>query len=175
MPVNSAEDGDLREELGLTIERGDELLRISQSIMEQCADESGYVRTSNALLQIASRKDLNDVEKVTCTFLLTCRAEKEDKRSKMKNEMEDILSHNKKDMYPDISEIMDFGMEIPNGHIGGMIISPNKIEPQELIAGLMGAMISIIKSMPEEDARHICMMTSLSFARMASSDMGSRR
>jgi len=67
------EDKLLREELGLTLERYNELARITQRIMDQSADSQGLGRTSHVLLSIAGRKDLNDVEKATCIFMFACR------------------------------------------------------------------------------------------------------
>ena len=169
MQENNAEEGDIREELGLTEERGDELVRIAHSIMDQCSDEQGYVRTSHVLLQVAGRKDLSDVEKAACVFILAVKAGKPSEREKRERKMPD-----REDIPRDISGIMNFDMEALNGHISGMVVAPDGIELPELIAGIMAILISMIKNMPEEDAKYICRIASMSFARMALGDMGSR-
>lgn len=113
---------DLRTELGLTVERGDELIRIIDSVMAQYTDDRGCMRMSHVLLHIASRKDINDVEKAACVFLLMCKA-KEMVVPKTKNMNRSARVN--KDTTP---RIMDIDTEIAMGRVSGMIVAPEGIE-----------------------------------------------
>lgn len=154
---------DIRKELGLTVERSDELERITQSIMDQSVDEHGHGRSSHVLLHIASRKDLNDVEKVACVFIFSCKTANiraNAVRSHLAHKMEDI---DIADM-PIITDIDSGGFR---GSISGMVVAPQGVELSELIAVVMATLMSLVRQMPRREAKDFCKIASTSFAMMA--------
>ena len=161
MPENEIEV-DIREELGLTVERGDELERITQSIMDQSTDNHGRGRTSHVLLHIASRKDLNDVEKVACVFIFTC------KTANMRTDTaKSHLDRDMKDMHLDMPIIADVDIEGLLGGISGMMVASQGVELPELITVIMATLMSLIRQMPKREAKDFCRVASTSFAMMA--------
>jgi len=163
MSENGKDEANLREELGLTVERGDELMRITQSIMDQSSGNDGYGRTSHVLLGITGRKDLNDVEKVACAFLFACKTV-----NAPMNIMGNSSVHNMKDMpHMDMPRIMDIDMSELQGHISGMVVAPQGVVLRELIAVVMATLMSLLGQMPKHEAQDFCRSASLSFAKMA--------
>ena len=167
---------DLRTELGLSRERADELVNTVQNIMDQDAPDGGYGRTSHILLNIAGRKDLNDVEKATCVFLFCCKAlNKGGKRGKGGNLRPEIRSNG-----PSRPEIcMPHGpmhgmgelktkefIDIEGG-ASGMMVAPEGVGPEDAIGPLMAIIMSMLRQMSKSDAQEFCRHASLSFAKIA--------
>lgn len=148
MSKNEIEEGNLREELGLTVERGDELMRIAQSIMDQCAGDQAYGRISHFLLCIAGRKDLNDVEKVACTFLFA---------------LEIIRNEHKMSGMPNITNI---GLD-PRVGMDCIVVASEKVNVSEMMAVMMATLVSLLRQIPNSDAREFCKKASLAFVRIA--------
>jgi len=163
MSENEKDGANLREELGLTVDRGNELMRITQSIMDQSSGNDGYGRTSHVLLSIAGRKDLNDVEKVACAFLFSCKTVNTPTKI-----MGNPSVHNMKDTsLMDMPRIMDIDMSELQGHTSGMVVAPQGVDLSELIAVVMATLMSLLKQMPKHEAQDFCRSASLSFAKMA--------
>lgn len=150
-------ESDLRKELGLTIERANELMRITRSIMDQSNDGEGHGMTSHVLLGIAGRKDLTDVEKILCTFMFACKIAEEKNAVDMKN-IESIKN---------MPKIMDLDMVGLCGNISGMIVAPQGVDLPELVTVVMVTLISLVKQMSKSDAQSFCRYASVSFAKMA--------
>lgn len=148
MFATSDDEDNLREELGLTEKRGDELIKIVKTIMDQSAQGNVYGRISHVLLTIAGRKDLNDVEKVACTFLFALKVAKSDHKM------------------PGIPKITNIGLD-PNIGIDCMVVSPEGVEMPEMMAVLMATLMSMLRRIPNDDARNFCRNASISFARIA--------
>lgn len=161
---------DLRTELGLANERSDELVDIVQSIMDQETPEGGYGRTSHVLLNIAGRKDLNDVEKAACVFLFCCKALS--KTGKLR-----LGGRSKVHIPPEIRmpRMSMHGMgelkakEFIDMEAGstGMMIAPEGVGPEDAIGPLMAVLMSMLRQMSKRDAQEFCRNASLSFARIA--------
>lgn len=159
MPKNEVEV-DIRKELGLTAERGDELERITQSIMDQSVDKYGHGISSNVLLSIASRKDLNDVEKVACVFIFACNTV-----YRSVSVAGRYMVQNREDI--DMPKVSDIDIGGFRGHMSGMLVAPQEVELPELIAVVMATLISLVRQMPKREAKDFCMIASTSFAMMA--------
>lgn len=148
----------IREELGLTVERGDELSKIMRTAIDQCTSAEGYGRTSHVLLNIAGRKDLNDVEKVACVYLFFSNTifdkSSIDKSNIDKSNMDTLRIKN-----IDITKNMT--------RMTGMMIAPQEVEPIELITVLLSSILVILRDMPKSSAREFCSEISMSFAKMA--------
>lgn len=161
---------DLRIELGLASERADELAGIVHDIIDQEAQEGEYGRTSHILLNIAGRKDLNDVEKAACVFLFCCKIlyKKEPIISKRRPKVQipPEISINRK-FIPRMGElkIQEF-IDIEAGS-AGMMIAPEGVGPDDAIGPIMAILISILRQIPKKDAQEFGRNTSLSFAKMA--------
>jgi hypothetical protein len=162
--------GDLRRELGISDDRADELVNIIEGIMDRESSEGGHGRTSHILLDIAGRKDLDDVEKAACIFIFCCRIlEKEKKEGQPK-------IHIHPEIYPEI--------HMPHMHMGmgnlkkqefidldartsGMMIASEGIGPEDAIDPLMTIILSILKQMPKNNAQEFCRYAALTFANIA--------
>ncbi len=161
---------DLRAELGLASERSDELVNIVQSIMDQETPEGGYGRTSHILLNIAGRKDLNDVEKAACVFLFCCKAlSKEGRlisggRSKVPRPPEICMSRMP---MPGMGELKTKEFIDIEGGASGMMIAPEGVGLEDAIGPLMAVLMSMLRQMPKSDAQEFCRHASLSFAKIA--------
>lgn len=168
-------DGDdLRTELGLTDKRANELVDIVQGIMDQESPDGGYGRTSHVLLNIAGRKDLNDVEKAACVFLFCC------KTLNREDMIRGSVSRKSKSSRPPEIHIPHMSMPFPGmgdlkakefidieGKASGMIIAPEGIELEDAIGPLMAILMSMLRQMPKSEAQEFCRNASLSFARIA--------
>ncbi len=161
------EGNDLKTELGISEERADELLNIIQSIMDREAPDDEYGRTSHILLDIAGRKDLNDVEKAACIFLFCCKALNEGRR---------IGRESKGSIPPEIISRMsmpEMGRLKTNEFIdlergtAGMMIAPEGVGPEEAIGPLMIIIVSMLRQMPKGNVQEFCRYASLTFARIA--------
>lgn len=176
--MSKEKDGeDLRKELGFTDERSDELVNIVQSIMDQDTPEGGYGRTSHVLLNIAGRKDLNDVEKAACVFLFCCKILEKGPESRKW-----IKGSKHDDHIPHMSIPMHMPMPMPmpgsdklkmqefidiEGRSSGMMIAPEGVGPEEMSGVIMALLVSILRQMPKNDVQEFCRNASLSFARIA--------
>ena len=167
---------DLREELGLTDKRANELINIVQTIMDQEAPDEGYGRTSHVLLGIAGRKDLTEVERVACTFFFSCKIFV-NKHKASRTARPSVCASGERERERELPRIlpkMPPGM--PNlkgeefididGGIAGMIVAPEGIDKSELIAVLMTSLVSMLRNLPKKDAQDFCRHASISFARM---------
>ena len=144
----SAISGDLRIELGLTEQRGDELIEIVHTTMDQSAQGDPYGRTSHVLLSIAGRKDLNDVEKVACTFLFA---------------LEIIRNEHKMSGMPNVTNI---GLD-PRVGMDCIVVASEKVNVSEMMAVMMATLMSLLRQIPNSDAREFCKKASLAFVRIA--------
>lgn len=168
--VEEKDGEDLRAELGLASERSDELVNIVQSIMDQETPDGGYGRTSHVLLNIAGRKDLNDVEKAACIFLFCCKTLS--KSGKLR-----LGGMSKVHIPPEIRmpRMSMHGMgelkakEFIDLEAGsaGMMIAPEGVGPEDAIGPLMGILISMLRQMPKSEVQEFCRHASLSFAKIA--------
>ena len=165
------DEEDLRKELGLTDKRANELVDIVQSIMDQTAPEEEYGRTSHVLLNIAGRKDLNDVEKVACTFVFSCKvlnkggirmSGRESKRSRPPEIRTPIPMH-----MPGMGELKAKEFIDIEGGASGMMIAPEGVGPEDAIGPIMAILMSMLRQMPKSEAQEFCRHASLSFARIA--------
>lgn len=164
------DEEDLRTELGLTEERADELVNIVNSMIDQETPGGGYGRTSHVLLNIAGRKDLNDVEKAACIFIFCCNALS--KGGKLRSERMSKASIPPEICVPHMSmprmgklkakEFIDI-----EGGAAGMIIAPEGVGPEDAIGPLMSIIVSMLRQMPRGDAQKFCRYASLSFAKIA--------
>jgi hypothetical protein len=166
-------DGDdLRKELGLANERSDELVNIVQNIMDQETPDGGYGRTSHVLLDIAGRKDLNDVEKAACVFLFCCKALnkagnlRSEGRSKVQRPPEISMRHMPMPM-PGMGELKAKEFIDIEGGASGMMIAPEGIGPEDAIYPIMALLMSMLRQMPKSEAQEFCRHASLSFAKIA--------
>jgi len=156
------DEEDLKTELGITDERADELVDIVQGMMDREAPAGGYGRTSHILLEIAGRKDLNDVEKAACIFLFCCKTIEREPRVSRPPEIDISNMHMhgmgklKKSQFIDIE-----------GGSSGMMIAPEGVGPEEAIEPLMAIIISMLRQMPKNDAQEFCRYASLIFAKIA--------
>lgn len=160
MNKRKEDEEDLRKELGLSIERADELVRIVSTIMDKEAPDGGYGRTSHILLNIAGRKDLNDVEKVACVFLFSCRT-----MDRNRSEQSRICpSHGTISLGPDIKmkEFIDI-----EGGLSGMVVAPEGVDFPEMTGVIMATLISMLRQMSKPEAQDFCRHASLVFAKMA--------
>jgi hypothetical protein len=175
---------DLREELGLTDKRANELVDIVQSIMDQAASGGEYGRTSHVLLDIAGRKDLNDVEKTACTFIFSCKVLNKDGigiigSERNRSERNRSERNTKRSRPPEI-HIPSMPMPFPGmgnlktkefidieGKASGMIIAPEGVELEDAIGPIMAILMSMLRQMPKSEAQEFCRHASLSFARIA--------
>lgn len=162
---------DLREELGFTDKRASELVGTVQSIMDQEVPEGDYGRTSHVLLSIAGRKDLNDVEKVACTFIFSCNILNKDIRRlgikpKMSIPPEICIPPILMPM-PGMGDLKAKEFIDIEGKASGMIIAPEGVELEDAIAPMMALLMSMLRQMPKSDAQEFCRHASLSFARIA--------
>lgn len=164
------DEEDLRTELGLTEERADELVNIVNSMIGQEAPDGGYGRTSHVLLNIAVRKDLNDVEKAVCIFIFCCnalskgRTLRSGRRSKVSIPPEICMPHMSIHGMGELKakEFIDI-----EGGAAGMMIAPEGVGPEDAIGPLMGIIMSMLRQMPKGDAQEFCRHASLSFAKIA--------
>jgi len=165
----------LKEELGFTGERANELVDIVQILMNQETPGGEYGRTSHVLLSIAGRKDLSDVEKVTCTFIFSCKvlnkggdcirgSERNTKRSRPP---EIHIPHMPNMAFPGMGELKAKEFIDIEGKASGMIIAPEGIELEDAIAPLMALLMSMLRQLPKAEAQEFCRHASLSFARIA--------
>ncbi len=163
---------DLREELGLTDERANDLVDIVQVLMNQEAPGGEYGRTSHVLLSIAGRKDLSDVEKAACTFIFSCKVLNKggdlirgsERKTKRSRPPEIHMPHIPMPFMGDLKakEFIDI-----EGKASGMIIAPEGIELEDAIAPLVALLMSMLRQMPKSEAQEFCRHASLSFARIA--------
>lgn len=167
--VGEKDEGSLRIDLGLTNERADELIRITQSIMDQESRNERGGRTGHVLLNIAGRRDLTDVEKVACVFIFSTKVDFKDP---------DIPKFNESIMTP--MSVIDIGgmprslhgmkekefIDIERG-IAGMIVSPEGIDKYEMATVIMSTLVAILGDMPKDKAMDMCRNMSISFAKMA--------
>lgn len=160
MFADDKDGANLREELGLTVERGKELLRITQSIMDQCLGDKERGRISHVLLHIAGRKDLNEVEKAVCIFIFAC------KTVQIPTNMESSIQ-DMNERPTDMPRVMDIDMGGFRGHISGMVVAPQGVELEELTAVVMATLMSLIRQMPKNEAQDFCRCASISLAKMA--------
>lgn len=165
------EDGeDLRTELGLTEERANELVNIVNSMIGQEAPDGGYGRTSHVLLNIAGRKDLNDVEKAVCIFVFCCNTLskegrlKSERRQKVSRPPEICMPHMS---MPGMGELKAKEFIDLEAGAAGMMIAPEGVGPEDAVGPLMGILMSMLRQMPKDEARQFCRYASLSFAKMA--------
>ena len=164
------DEDDLRVELGLGSERSDELVNIVQSIMDQETPDGGYGRTSHVLLNIAGRKDLNDVEKAACVFLFCCKTLSKAGKlrlggmSKVQRPPEICMSHMPMHGMGELKAKEFIDLEAGSA---GMMIAPEGVGPEEAIGPLMGIIISMLRQMPKSEAQEFCRNASLSFAKIA--------
>ncbi len=161
---------DLRTELGLTEERADELVNIVNSMISQEAPDGGYGRTSHVLLNIAGRKDLNDVEKAVCIFIFCCNAL--GKRGRLRSGRRSETSMPPEICMPHMSMPGMGGLEAKEfidieGGAAGMIIAPEGLGPEDTIGPLMSIIMSMLRQMPKGNAQEFCRHASLSFAKIA--------
>ncbi len=164
------DEEDLRTELGLTKERADELVNIVNSMIDQEAPGGGYGRTSHVLLNIAGRKDLNDVEKAACIFIFCCNALS--KEGKLRSERmskasipPEICAHHMS--MPGIGELKAKEFIDIEGKASGMMIAPEGVGPEDAVGPLMAILMSMLRQMPKSDAQKFCRYASLSFAKIA--------
>lgn len=165
-------DGDdLRTELGFTDKRANELVDIVQSMMDQeTSPGGGHGRTSHVLLDIAGRKDLNDVEKAACVFLFCCKTlSKEDIRmSGRKSKMSIPPEIHMSPMHmPGMGKLKAKEFIDIEAGAAGMMIGPEGIGPEDAIYPIMALLISMLRQMPKSGAQEFCRNASLSFARIA--------
>lgn len=162
MNKEKEDEEDLRKELGLSIERADELVRIVSTIMDKESPDGERGRTSHVLLNIVGRKDLNDVEKVACVFLFSCRT-----MGKNRPEQPRICpSHGTislGSLGPDIKmkEFIDI-----EGGISGMVVAPEGIDPSEMAGVIMATLMSILRQMSKPEAQNFCIQAGLLFSKM---------
>lgn len=160
----------LRIDLGLTVERANELSRIIQAMLDQeSSNASRSGRTSHVLLNIAGRRDLTDVEKAVCVFIFSTKVNFSDYSVPMFDET----------VMPDM-HIVDIGrmpkvtsgmkerefIDIERG-ITGMIVSPEGIDKYDMINVVMSTLVAVLGDVPKYKAMDICREMSISFARMA--------
>jgi hypothetical protein len=161
---------DIRTELGLANERADELVNIVQSIMDQETPDGGYGRTSHVLLNIAGRKDLNDVEKVACVFLFCCKALHKEGSVRLGGKSKVLrppeISMHRMPM-PGMGELKTKEFIDIEGGASGMMIAPEGIGPEDAIYPIMALLMSMLRQMPKSDAQEFCRHASLSFAKIA--------
>ncbi len=169
---NNDDKEDLKKELGLNDKRADELLRIVDTIMEQEVPEGEHGehgRVSHILLNIAGRKDLNDVEKATCVFLFSSRIMrgKESGRRKRIPKPEICIPPHIAGMVgiPENLKMKEF-IDIEGGG-RGMIIAPEGVGPEETVFAVMHIIMTMLRQMPKSVAQEFCKNISLTFAKMA--------
>lgn len=160
---------DLREELGLTTERANELVAMVNTMIRQSAPEGEYGRTSHILLSIAGRKDLSDVEKVACVFVFCCntlggrRQSMPEGMPQMRIEPEIVMPGvHMHEIKLNAKEFIDL-----EGGASGMLIAPEGLGPEDAIEPLMAVLMSMLRQMKKEDAKTFCRHASISFAKMA--------
>lgn len=161
---------DLRTELGLTSKRTDELVNIVQSMMDQETPDNEYGRTSHVLLNIAGRKDLNEVEKVACVFLFCCKTLNRGENlrtggmSKVPRPPEICMSHMP---MPGMDKLKMKEFIDLEGGASGMMIAPEGVGPEDAIGPLMTIIMSMLRQMPKSHAQEFCRHASVTFARIA--------
>lgn len=168
---------DLRNELGLTPERAEELLNIIQTIIDQEAPDGGSGRTSHVLLNISGRKDLTEVERVACTFLFCCKMfmnkTKASRPSRCSNspcgekELPRIIPKILSSMPPGMPNLKEERFLDIEGGIAGMIVAPEGVDKSELAGVMMISITSLLRGMSKKDAQEFCRNASIAFARMA--------
>mgnify|MGYP001481489218 CR=1 FL=1 len=137
---------DMKAELGLTDERGDELMRIVHSIIDQNTNE-GEGRTSCVLLSISGRKDLTDTEKVICSFIFSSGAFGG-------NIMRSEKNTNK----------FELGIVM---NVDCVVVAPDGMGKRDIIAMTMAMLVSQLREMPPHVVREFCKNASELFARIA--------
>jgi hypothetical protein len=144
---------DMRGELGLSKERSDELMRITDSIISTNAS-NGKGRTSHVLLSISGRKDLTDTEKVVCTFIFACggNAEPIDRKRR--------YNSTKFDAKLDLPEMI-------RNNVDCVVIAPDEMEKGDILAMIMAMLMSQIKDMPYSVMKKFCKDVSILFAKIA--------
>ena len=137
---------DMRAELGLTDERGNELMRITRSIVEQVAI-GGKGRTSCVLLTISGRKDLTDTEKVICSFIFSSGA----------------FDGNKLRSKPSATKFeLGMGMDVEC-----VVVAPDGMGSRDIMAMTMAMLMSQLREMPPNVVREFCKNASELFAKIA--------
>ena len=144
--VIGEDEGDMRSELGLTEERGNELVRITRSIVEQIT-ENGMGRTSCVLLSISSRKDLTDTEKVICSFIFSCGCFDVGEIGNKPNNTKS---------YHDIGKNMDC-----------IVVAPDGMGERDIMAMTMAILMSQLGQMPRHAVKYYCKGASELFAKIA--------
>ncbi len=130
------------EELGISENRGSELIRITRSIEIREAKE-GLGRTSHVLLGISARKDLSDLEKIVCSFIFSC-------------------------MHIDSGTIgnkYDFSKLDMNTDC--VVVAPSGMNKGDIMCATMCVFLEQLKHVPRSDAKNFCDKMSKLFAKMA--------
>lgn len=141
---------DMRTELGLTKERSNELVRITKSIVDSNA-VNGAGRTSHVLLSISGRKDLNDTEKVICSFMFACQ-----------DMHKGFIREKPKTAMIDIGKEMNIGMDI-----GCVVVAPDGMERREIMTMTMAMLMSQLRDMPKPTMKDLCKNLSELFAKIS--------
>ena len=145
MPVEEKEDN-MQEELGLTKERGDELVRITHSIVENVANE-GEGRTSCVLLTISGRKDLTDTEKVICSFIFSS----------------GTFGRNIIGSRPKTTKLdLNMGMSAEC-----IVMAPEGMRERDMVAITIAVLMSQLRKMPPDVVREFCKNASELFAKIS--------
>lgn len=141
---------DMRAELGLTIERSNELMRITQSIVDNHV-ANGTGRTSHVLLSISGRKDLSDTEKVICSFIFACG----DMHQGFVREGPKIAKF-------DVGTEMNIRMDMDC-----VVVAPDGMGKGDIVTMIMAMLMSQIREMPDPIMRDFCKSMSKLFAKIA--------
>lgn len=141
---------DMREELGLTIERGNELVRITHSIVNSNVT-NGTGRTSHVLLSISGRKDLNDTEKVICAFIFASGGNNSG-----------FIGGGPKTTRFDIGREMNMGM-----NVDCVVVAPDGMGTRDIVAMTMAMLMSQLREMPNPVLKDFCTGASKLFAKIA--------
>lgn len=148
---------DMREELGLTKERANELMRITHSIVRNHAT-NGMGRTSHILLSISGRKDLNDTEKVICSFIFACEFS------------ENMYGEGREGREGPRTTHFDIGSEMNMGmNMDCVVIAPDGMKKRDVVALTMAMLMSQLKEMPCSVRKDFCKSVSILFAKIAES------
>ncbi len=136
------ENSDMRRELGLSDDRGLELMDILSSI-ENRDTKDGKGRTSHVLLDISVRKDLSDLEKVVCAFIFSCK------------HFDSSLIMNKDDNLNVVKPHKIVSSQ-KNTNVNCVVMTPGGVDNIDIMVATVSVLLEQLKQVPQHEAIDFC-------------------